>query len=207
MLSRLRIAAPLPSATAIFAAALLSMSLSSCGSSGAGDSTQQSRFKGAALPGDLAAPPFTLTDQNGRRVSLASLRGEVVVIAFLYSRCGASCVLLAEQIRGALDELSRPVSVLLVSADPAADSSASVRRFLSETSLAGRVHYLAAPEQAVHSVLRAYAVKSETAHDRALGTFQSVLLVDRHGIKRVLYGLADLTPESLSEDIRTLQGG
>ena len=72
-------------------------------------------------------------------MSLAALRGKPVVLAFLYTRCGAPCTLIAQQIRGALDELRRPAAVVIVSADPAGDTPASVRSFLAATSLSGRV--------------------------------------------------------------------
>ncbi len=72
-------------------------------------------------------------------MSLSSYRGQVVVLAFLYSTCGATCTLIAQQIRGALDELPQPVPVLIVSADPAADTPASVARFLARVSLTGRI--------------------------------------------------------------------
>ncbi len=57
--------------------------------------------------------------------------------------CSRSCTpraappasLIAQQIRGALDELPHPVPVLIVSADPAADTPASVARFLAQVSL------------------------------------------------------------------------
>ena len=38
----------------------------------------------------------------------ARYRGQVTILAFLYSTCGATCVLIAQQIRGALDELPAP---------------------------------------------------------------------------------------------------
>src|SRR5579872_3165778 len=88
-------------------------------------------LEGAALPLGGPAPSFTLTDQGGRAVSLSASEGKLTVLSFLYSRCGAPCIVIAQQIRGALDELARPVRVLIVSADPAGDSRASVRRFLA----------------------------------------------------------------------------
>ncbi len=70
----------------------------------------------------MAAPPLRLTDIGGRPVALSDYRGRVVVLTFLYPGCGAACTVIAQQIRGALDELASPVPVVIVSADPAADS-------------------------------------------------------------------------------------
>jgi protein SCO1 len=204
-------------ASPLAALCIIALGAAGCGGSGhAGNSSSaadagapppgQGGFYGAALPGRIVAPSFTLTDQLGRRVSLSQLRGQVVVIGFLDSSCGAGCVLLAEQIRGALDELPRPAPTLLVSADPAADTPISVRRFLERVSLAGRVRYLSAPAAQAARVLHAYHVATN-ARSRADGGFLAVLLVDRRGLERVLYGLEQLTPESLSHDIRKLQGG
>ncbi len=80
-----------------------------------------SGFDGAALPANVRAHEFTLTDQSGRPTTLGRYRGRVVVLAFLDSSCSA-CVLIAQQIRGALDELARPPAVLIMSVDPSADT-------------------------------------------------------------------------------------
>ena len=48
---------------------------------------------------DSPAPPFTLTDQQGRTVSLASLRGHVVALTFLDPVCTSDCPLIAQEFR------------------------------------------------------------------------------------------------------------
>ncbi|HEY4429038.1 MAG TPA: SCO family protein [Solirubrobacteraceae bacterium] len=166
-----------------------------------------SGFDGAALPGGGTAPDFTLTDQLGRRVSPAGSRGGVTVIAFLYSTCGATCVVIAQQIRGALDELRNQPAVLLVSADPATDTPARVRRFLDQVSLSGRVHYLTGPAQRLRAVWRAYRIEPAGAGRATFERTASVLLLDRLGRERVLFGLEQLTPEALAHDIGRLQAG
>jgi protein SCO1 len=177
------------------------------------DSTQaaipsQGGFDGAALPGSKAAPTFSLSDQYGRTVSLSSLRGEEVVLAFLYSRCGGPCVLIAQQIRGALDELGdRPVAVVIVSADPAGDSSTAVRRFLAEVSLSGRVHYLTGSESQLTALWKAYGVRPASAGTSTFAKYAMVRLLDARGRERVLYGPEQLTPEALVHDIGTLRTG
>jgi protein SCO1/2 len=161
---------------------------------------------GAALPPDLVAPDFTLADQRGRPVRLSQYRGSVTILAFLSSTCGSTCELIAQQVRGALDELPRPVPVLFVSADPGADTRANVSRFLARVSLSGRVSYLTGPEARLRPIWRAFHVVAASRR----GAFErtaSVLLVDARGHERVLFGLEALTPESLAHDIRTLQAG
>jgi protein SCO1/2 len=163
-----------------------------------------SGFAGAALPGEARPHDFTLTDQSGRMVSLSEFRGRVTVLTFLYSSCGATCVLIAQQIRGALDELPHRVPVLIVSADPAADSPARVGRFLAQVSLTGRVHYLTAPIGYLRAIWRAYGVVPASSGRGSFDRSASVLLLDRSGRARVLFQSEQLTPEALAHDIRKL---
>ena len=50
---------------------------------------------------DTPAPGFTLTSQDGRQVSLASLRGKVVLLTFLDPVCTTDCPLIAQEMRSA----------------------------------------------------------------------------------------------------------
>ena len=168
--------------------------------------TNTSGFDGAALPAGIVAPSFTLTDQDGRSISLKQYRGRVTVLTFLYSTCGAACVLIAQQIRGALDELRTPPAVLIVSADPSKDTPASVRRFLTEVSLTGRVNYLTGPPARLRQIWRAYRVTPASAGRQAFAHVASVMLVDPRGDERVIYQQEQLTPEALAHDIGKLDG-
>src|SRR5580692_10149240 len=71
-------------------------STSSTGASASTSASSSSGFDGAALP-VAPAHGFTLADltDNGRTVSLSRYRGQVVILAFLYSTCGAPCVVIA----------------------------------------------------------------------------------------------------------------
>jgi protein SCO1 len=197
--------------TSAGAAALLvfvSAALAGCSSShpagGASASGGSSHFLGAALPAGVGARDFTLTDQAGRKVSLASYRGAVTILAFLYSTCGAECAVIAQQIRGALDELPAGVRPLLVSADPAADTRAHVASFLAATSLAGRVRYLVGSERVLRPVWRAYDVPPASSKSPRFARATPLVLIDRAGRERVLFQLGQLTPEALAHDVRVL---
>jgi protein SCO1/2 len=202
-----RILLPLLAAAALIAV-VVAVALGGSGGRGAAVSTAgaQAGFEGAALPPGAPTPGFTLHDQAGRPVSLASTRGGVTVLTFLYADCGAACTLIAQQVRGALDELAHPPRVLIVSADPAGESPAAVRRFLASVSLSGRVSYLSGPAAQLRAIWRAYGVTPPSAGRAAFARTASVLLLDRHGRRRVLFQQEQLTPEALAHDVGKLEG-
>jgi protein SCO1 len=192
---------------ALLAALALATCAGACGASSKArpTSTAADAFAGAALPPGTPAPGFALSDQRGRRVSLSDYRGRVVLLAFVYSRCGASCVLVAQQVRGALDELPNPPAAIFLSADPGHDDPASVAAFLARVSLTGRVEYLSGPPAPLRAALAAYHVRA-AGHSGHFEPPASVALIDGNGDERVLYGLEQLTPEALSHDVRVLEG-
>jgi protein SCO1/2 len=175
------------------------------GASSSAASSSSSGFDGAELPAG-PAHTFTLDDltDGGRAVSLSQYRGQVVILAFLYSKCGDTCVVIAQQVRGALGELDRPVPVLFVSADPAADTPARVSHFLAQVSLTGRVHWLSDSLAQLQTVWRAYRITPASAGAAAFDNSASVFLLDRTGRERVLFQSEQLTPEGLAHDIDTL---
>jgi len=181
-----------------------SSSSSSSASSAALPSAGGSGFEGAALPLGAPAHDFTLIDPTGRRVSLDAYRGGVTIVAFLYSTCGATCIVIAQQIRGALDELQRPLAVLIVSAEPRADTPAHVERFLARVSLSGRVRYLSGSLAQLRPIWRSFRIVPAAAGRAAFNRSASVLLLDGSGRPRVIYQLEQLTPEALAHDVRKL---
>jgi protein SCO1/2 len=184
-----------------------STSTTGASASVAENARSSSGFDGALLPSGVGAPNFTLTDQLGRHVSLSQYRGQVTILTFLSTTCQETCPLIAQQIRGALDELGgNPVSVLIVSADPAADTPAAVRRFLGEAALDGRAEYLTGTRAELQSVWRAYDIVPAQLRDANSPHAASVLLIDRAGQKRDLFQVEELTPEALTHDIRKLDG-
>jgi protein SCO1/2 len=209
--NRPRLLLPAAAGLLVLAAVVFALLAGSSGKSSVEGSSQStpsgSGFDGAALPPGVQAPAFALTDQDGRRVSLGSLRGRSVLLAFPYTGCRNSCVLIAQQIRGALDELPSPPAVVLISSDPAGDTPARIKSFLARVSLAGRASYLTGTAPQLRRVWREYRVAPSSAGQAAYGKYATVLLIDANGRERIVYGPEQLTPESLSHDIRKLQGG
>jgi len=70
---------------------------------------------------DTPAPGFTLTDQNGATVTLASLRGKVVVMTFLDPVCTTDCPIIGQEMRQAgvlLGSENSDVELVAVVANP-----------------------------------------------------------------------------------------
>jgi protein SCO1/2 len=216
MLARPRSAALAALALIVVAVALVIVLTSSSGpatsqtGTAAASAGPESGFDGAPFPKGLTASGFTLEDQNGQRISLSEYRGRVVLLTFLYSTCGDACVVIGQQIRGALNEMeeahARLPAVLIVSADPAADTPANVRRFLAEVSLTGRAQYLTGTAAQLRSIWHAYEVKPASVGAHEFDEYAPVLLLDPAGEKRVLFEIEELTPEGLSHDVAKLDG-
>lgn len=58
-------------------------------------------INGSSAPLDFPAPAFSLTDEHGRTVTLASLRSKVVLLTFLDDTCSVDCPLIAQEFRQA----------------------------------------------------------------------------------------------------------
>ncbi|HEV3094626.1 MAG TPA: redoxin domain-containing protein [Solirubrobacteraceae bacterium] len=184
-----------------FALIALAVAMTGCGGS---TPSAEERFDGAAFPAGVRAADFTLPNLSGRPVSLSAHRGHVVALTFLPDGDCRSCRLVAEQIRGALDELGDSARVQTVFVGPPSRSQAT--RFLSKTGLLGRASYLTADEARLRPVWAAYHVtppRDRAAAEDAI----TVLLIDKGGLERVGFGIEQITPESLSHDIRLLEAG
>jgi cytochrome oxidase Cu insertion factor (SCO1/SenC/PrrC family) len=76
---------------------------------------------GSSAPVNYPAPAFSLTDQHGRTVTLASLRGKVVLLTFLDDTCSTDCPLIAQEFRQAGQLLAadtRRVALVAVNYNP-----------------------------------------------------------------------------------------
>ncbi len=93
---------------------------------------------GDTAPIDLPAPGFTLTDQNGQLVSLAGLRGKVVLLTFLDPVCTTDCPIIGAEMKETgvlLGPADKDVELVAVVANPTYRSPAFTQAFDREEGL------------------------------------------------------------------------
>jgi protein SCO1/2 len=153
------------------------------------------------------APPFSLRDQAGRHVTLASLRGRPIVLTFLDSQCKSSCPIEGRQLGAilrALPAADRP-ALVVVSVDQKGDTPLGIKRALRKWRLIGGwdVHWLNASTPAgLHAVWKSYGVQvvpttNDVVHSLAL------YLIDRAGYERTAY-LFPFLPGFVQRDLGRL---
>jgi protein SCO1 len=163
----------------------------------------ENAFAGAVMPEGLRAPDFQLRNQEGERVSMRSLRGQPVIVTFLYTHCEDTCPIQAQTVRGALDELGHDVPALAIAVDPPNDTPQSARKFLAEQRATGRIDFVLGTEAELQPVWEGFGriqPQSVTQEHQARFT-----LVDARGFQRVGYPGSEATPERLAHDLALLE--
>jgi protein SCO1/2 len=159
------------------------------------------RFEGGVMPAGVRAPDFALTDERGRTVSMRQFRGRPVAVTFLYSHCEDTCPAEAQQVKGALNLLERPVPALAISVDPARDTRASAQAFLTKYDLAGRLRWVLGTRGQLDPLWRGFAIQEQLPDSEHQSR---IVLVDRNGFQRVGFPGDQATPERLAHDLREL---
>jgi protein SCO1/2 len=158
-------------------------------------------WEGALRPPGTRLPDFALTDQDGRRVTAADLRGSPVVVTFIYSTCEDICPQQVQSIRGALDDLGRDVPVVGVSVDPANDTPRRARTFLIKQSMTGRMRFLLGSRAQLEPLWQAFGIAPQTdGREHSAHT----VLVDGAGRQRIGFPASKLTPSGLAHDLARL---
>jgi protein SCO1 len=199
---RLLIALFLTAVFALGAIALVANSRGGDDGEGSATTAGSTRFEGAIMPKGLRAPDFELRNQDGERVSMRDLRGQPVVVTFLYTTCEDTCPVQAQTVRGAFDQLGHDLPALAVAVDPPRDTPERARAFLSEQRALGRIDFVLGSRQELRPLWDGFFVQPQSVTQEHNARFT---LVDARGFQRVGYPGAEATPERLAHDLRILE--
>ncbi len=164
-------------------------------------------YRGSEPPGRIELAPFALASYRGRSVSSVQLRGKVVALTFLESKCTEACPIIAVQVARGVDLLTlaerRQLRAIAISTQPFDDTRRNVRRFLARRHAIGRLDYLLGTESELRPVWRRYHILSALDSGDADTHSASVHIYDRDGVwVSSLHPGIDLTSENLAHDVR-----
>ena len=161
------------------------------------------------LPTIGTAADFALTSQDRAKVTLKSLRGKVVAVAFIYTWCPDVCPMLTDKMARVQDELGADfgtkVAFVSITVDPERDTPEVLKEYAEvfDADLAGWSFLTGAPA-AVREVAQKYGVAVAPGPDGQVDHTLLTTLVDRHGIMRVQYLGYRFDPEEFRHDLLDL---
>ncbi len=139
---------------------------------------------------ELPAPHFTLTDQRGQNVSLASLRGHTVALTFLDPVCTSDCPLIAQEFRQTDQQLgaaARGVDFVAIVANPIYRSISFTNAFDRQESM-NRLpnwYFLTGSLAQLQRVWNSYGVLVNTVGAGAMIAHSDLaFIIDAHGRER-----------------------
>jgi cytochrome oxidase Cu insertion factor (SCO1/SenC/PrrC family) len=142
---------------------------------------------GSAAPLNFRASSFTLTDQHGRTVTLASLRGKVVLLTFLDPVCTSDCPLIAQEFREAGQQLGaddRQVDLVAIVANPVNYQIGYTQAFDRQEGLSGVPNwlYLTGSLAQLQAVWRSYGIAADIEPAGAMiGHSEVAFAIDQTG--------------------------
>jgi cytochrome oxidase Cu insertion factor (SCO1/SenC/PrrC family) len=160
-------------------------------------------IEGGSTQLDMPAYGFSLTDQNGRTVTLASLRGKVVLMTFLDPVCTTDCPLIGEEFKETgvlLGAQDKNVDLVAIVANPSYRSVEFTRAFDRQDGLTSVPNwlYLTGSLSALGQVWRDYGVSVTNLPAGAMAAHNDLaIVIDRSGNIREEVG-ADPGPGTTS---------
>jgi len=166
---------------------------------------QQSPAVPVLVPVGSPVPPFALTDQSDRTVSLAALAGKVVAVTFIYTRCPLPdyCPRMVQNFRAIRDRfaprMDRDLVLLTVSFDPKYDTPETLARYAR----ANRAdtpgwHFLTGDPAKIERVCHAFGIQYWPEEGMITHSLETAI-IDRDGRLAAAVEGKDFTPQQLGD--------
>ncbi len=157
------------------------------------------------------APRTVLIDSGGKPFDLASLKGKVVLVSFVYTTCNGVCPATTSslgRIQKALEQAKlwgTSVEFVSITLDPKRDTPAILNRYaqLFGADL-NRWHFLTGSSSQIELTLAAWGMWAKTGPTGVLDHPSRIFLLDSRSHQREIYNLEFLRVDSVVQDVRGL---
>jgi len=155
-------------------------------------------------------PDFELTDQSNAAISLASLRGKVVAVTFIYTRCPLPdyCPRMVENFRAVRDRfaarMNRDLVLLTISFDPTYDTPERLARYAAARRASDPGwHFLTGGAAQIERVCNAFGIEYYAEEGLITHSLQTAV-IDRAGRLAATVEGKDFTPRQLGDLIASV---
>ena len=157
------------------------------------------------VPVGTLMPDFELTDQAGQRVALSALKGKVVAVTFIYSRCPLPdyCPRMIENFKALrarfAPRMDRDLVFLTISFDPQYDTPEILTRYaVSQRAGGPGWHFLTGEPAKIERVCNAFGIQYWAEEGLITHSLQTAV-IDRDGRLAATVEGKDFTPEQLGD--------
>jgi protein SCO1/2 len=157
-------------ALVVLTAGLAALVVGCGGSSSSSDPTSTTTASTANYSGATANPPkpapaLQLKNYNGTPVNIDSYRGKAVLVTFIYDHCPDICPLIVSNLHAAQNQMSaaerKQLQIIAVSVDPKGDTPQTVKKFLADHQMTGRMDYLIGSRPQLENVWANWNIKQK----------------------------------------------
>lgn len=152
------------------------------------------------------APAFSLVDQNGAEVTLASLHGHPVVLTFLDATCTQQCPIMIEWLNWTAQFLTpqqiAQVDWVAISVNPN-NTPAQATAFLAKNKAAMSFHFLLGAQAQLQPLWTSYRITVLPGRQTDVVHTSGLYLIDQQGRERE-WTDGSFDPKMLAADLQTL---
>lgn len=159
---------------------------------------------------DMRAPDFTLTNQDGEKVTLGEFKGKVVFMFFGYTHCPDICPVTLANLSSAVNELGNDkdkVRVIFVTVDPERDSQTELKKYVTYFNK-DFIGLTGTPDEIknVADSYHAFYIKEEAGSDSGylMGHTSSVYLINPEGRIVLRYPQNKMDPKEIAKDVKRI---
>ncbi|HEY6418887.1 MAG TPA: SCO family protein [Candidatus Binataceae bacterium] len=151
-------------------------------------------------------PSVTLVDQHGHSISLASLKGQPILVDFIYTSCASTCPMLTAKMaaiaRTLGPALGTKVKIVSITLDPERDHPAELLKYAEREGANDRGWlFLTGTPAQIANVLARFNIKRERGEDGSITHTISAFLLGPDGHQVRQYNALEVSPSAVADDI------
>src|SRR4051794_33205387 len=128
--------------------------------------TTTAKYAGLTANPPKPAPPLQLDNYLGQPVNIKDYQGKAVLVLFIYDHCPDICPVMVSNLHAAQNQMSdsdrQQLQIIAVSVDPKGDTQATVKKFLADHQMTGRMQYLIGSRPQLEKVWAQWNIKSRS---------------------------------------------